>query len=375
LLEEANITSRTTFSEFTQKYGRDERFKNIEKMRERESMFNEYLSQVKKREREEKSAQREKIRQDFIDLLKEQKDLHRHSSWTEVKERIRDDYRYKAVDSSSFREEIFRRYISDLKKKEASGDHKDSEDERDIKEKEKKDRIEASLRERYKAVERELQPRLKELDKEREQHRHAEAVEQFTVLLTDLIKNPNISWHEAKKQLKKDHRYDMVVSLDREEKRKLFESHREALIKKKRTKFRELLRETKEITLSTRWKEAQKLIKNDPRYKKFSTDDNECKQEYLAYLEDRLNEAKEEFKELLKETKIITWKSKKMIEESADQHLQDIIAVLQNDKRYLVLECDVDARRQILMDYIEEIHRKGPPPPPTASEPNRRTKL
>lgn len=69
MLEEANITSRTTFTEFAQKYSRDERFKNIEKMRERESMFNDYLSQVKKREREEKSAHREKVKQFMRTLL------------------------------------------------------------------------------------------------------------------------------------------------------------------------------------------------------------------------------------------------------------------------------------------------------------------
>ncbi len=47
--------------------------------------------------------------------------------------------------------------------------------------------------------------------------------------------------------------------------------------------------------------------------------------------------------------------------------------VFQNDKRYLILECVEDERRKILMQYIEDMDRKGPPPPPTASEPSRRS--
>lgn len=52
---------RSSFSDFAQKHGRDERFKNVEKMRERESLFNEYLLEVRKREKEEKTAKREQV--------------------------------------------------------------------------------------------------------------------------------------------------------------------------------------------------------------------------------------------------------------------------------------------------------------------------
>ena len=53
---------RSSFSDFAQKHGRDERFKNVEKMRERESLFNEYLLEVRKREKEEKAQKREQVR-------------------------------------------------------------------------------------------------------------------------------------------------------------------------------------------------------------------------------------------------------------------------------------------------------------------------
>jgi hypothetical protein len=53
---------RSSFSDFAQKHGKDERFRNIEKMRERESLFNEYLLDVRKREKEEKVLRREQVR-------------------------------------------------------------------------------------------------------------------------------------------------------------------------------------------------------------------------------------------------------------------------------------------------------------------------
>ena len=42
------VVSRSSFNEFAQRYGRDERFKAVEKMREREQLFAEHLQTLKK---------------------------------------------------------------------------------------------------------------------------------------------------------------------------------------------------------------------------------------------------------------------------------------------------------------------------------------
>jgi len=62
LMEEAGLHGKSSFSDFAQKHGKDERFRNIEKMRERESLFNEYLLDVRKREKEEKVMRREQVK-------------------------------------------------------------------------------------------------------------------------------------------------------------------------------------------------------------------------------------------------------------------------------------------------------------------------
>ncbi|KAI8427216.1 hypothetical protein MSG28_014814 [Choristoneura fumiferana] len=50
---------RSSFNDFSTKHGRDERFKGIEKARDRQTYFNEHIAEVRKREKEEKDKKRE----------------------------------------------------------------------------------------------------------------------------------------------------------------------------------------------------------------------------------------------------------------------------------------------------------------------------
>uniref|UniRef100_T1IIS2 Transcription elongation regulator 1 n=1 Tax=Strigamia maritima TaxID=126957 RepID=T1IIS2_STRMM len=434
LLEDGNLSGKSTFSDFAQRYSKDERFRNIEKMRERESIFNEYILEIRRREKEERSNHREKffvcndhdyemkiawltngckyllaireslssllgsflahstllllllllenkcydsllflikdniskymeiLKREFFELLKEHSEIDKHSRWSETKKKIDSDPRYKAIDSSSQREDWFRDYLSKLQ---------NESDEEMAKEREKQERIEASLREREKEVQRTLSTHLRERDKEREQHKRDEAVQHFSALLADLVRQSDLTWREAKRMLRKDHRWELAELLDRDEKEKLFNEHIEQLSKKKREKFRELLDETPSVTLTSSWKEVKKLIKEDSRYTKFSSSDRKCEREFRDYIRDKLVAAKADFRELLKETKFITYKSKKLIEES-DQHLKDTEKILENDKRYLVLDCIPEERQKLILNYIDDLDKRGVPPPPTASEPSRR---
>ena len=62
LLEEAGLNGKSSFTEFAAKFSKDDRYRNIEKMRDRESLFDEYLLEVRRKEKEEKQAKREKVR-------------------------------------------------------------------------------------------------------------------------------------------------------------------------------------------------------------------------------------------------------------------------------------------------------------------------
>lgn len=61
MLEESKITTKTSFSSFSQGNRDDDRYKKIEKIRERETLFNDYINELRKKERDEKNSKKEKV--------------------------------------------------------------------------------------------------------------------------------------------------------------------------------------------------------------------------------------------------------------------------------------------------------------------------
>ncbi|XP_053306334.1 transcription elongation regulator 1-like protein [Spea bombifrons] len=52
LLEESKLSPRTTFKEFAEKYGRDQRFRVVQKRKDQEHFFNQFINLLKKRDKE-----------------------------------------------------------------------------------------------------------------------------------------------------------------------------------------------------------------------------------------------------------------------------------------------------------------------------------
>ncbi|XP_023618428.1 transcription elongation regulator 1-like protein [Myotis lucifugus] len=52
LLEESKVSPRTTFKEFAEKYGRDQRFRLVQKRKDQEHFFNQFILSLKKRDKE-----------------------------------------------------------------------------------------------------------------------------------------------------------------------------------------------------------------------------------------------------------------------------------------------------------------------------------
>merc|ERR1712083_421703 len=240
--------------------------------------------------------------------------------------------------------------------------------------KEKEERVAASLRKREEEVKADLAGHLRERDKEREQHGHNEAVNGFSALLTDLIRAPDYSWKEAKKILKKDSRWEAVTggNPDKSERERLFDEHIDHLIAKKKEAYRSLLEEQRDVPLDAPFKDIKKSIRDDPRYSKFSSSDKKCEKEFGCWLRDRVHQARAQYRQLLMETKLITHKSLQMIKDKEGNHMEEIEEVLCKDSRYHIMDPLNDDRADILMSYLQELEKRGPPPPPTASEPTRR---
>merc|ERR1719186_2212368 len=257
-------------------------------------------------------------------------------------------------------------------KMEEDDDQKKDED--DNQKKEKEERMLASLRKREEEEKMEMEGHLRDRDKDRVQHLHQEAVNGFSAALTGLIRAPDFSWKEAKKHLKKDSRWEVASNLDKSERERLFDEHIDKLIAKKKENFRSLLDECKDIGLDTSFKEVKKQIRDDPRYAKFSSSDRKCEKEFKEWLKDRVSGARSNYRQLLQETKIISHKSLQMIKVKEGNHMEDIQEMLSKDSRYLFMERINGDCSNILMAYLEELERRGPPPPPTESEPSETTK-
>lgn len=104
---------RLSYNEFCQKYGRDERFKAVEKSRDREAFFSEHASETKRREKEEKAHSRDKVREMFLEILKD-KILDYHLKWPDVRKRFEHESRFSALDSDE-KEDLFRIHQKKLK--------------------------------------------------------------------------------------------------------------------------------------------------------------------------------------------------------------------------------------------------------------------
>ncbi|GFU08909.1 transcription elongation regulator 1 [Nephila pilipes] len=355
LLREAGVTIKTRFIDFAHHYCKDLRFKAVEKLKDRENMFNDFIDDLRS---ETKYNFSEPQKSGFLELLKETKSIHKLSDWSDVKKEIRHDTRFLSINKEAAREKLFIEYVQ----KHLYRDISES--------KEKVDRVNASIQIRKEEVQRDLLIHLKERSKEYENHKREATINSFKALLIDLVRKADTTWHEAKKMMKADHRWSDACNLRNDKREQYFEEHIHYLVKKKREHFRQFLNEIHEITLISSWKDIRKTILSDPRCKQFSNDERKCEKEFKDYIKDKLRAAKEDFKELLKETKIITHTSKNLMKTS--NHLESIEKALEKDKRYLVLKCIEKERKEILLSHIDKLHAIGPPPPPTATDPAKR---
>ncbi|KAE9549031.1 hypothetical protein FO519_007761 [Halicephalobus sp. NKZ332] len=343
LLEESGLDGKSSYSSFVAKHGKDERFKAVEKNRDREDYFKDYA------------------KAGFIELLKEQEGLHRRSKWSKVKKQIDEDPRYRAKPlDSAWREELFREYISTLSEKETSDD--EGKDEHDA----PKTAEEIAIENRKREVESELNEQKKERNKEKEIMFEKEEIESYKLILKDLIKHSDYSWHDARKILKKDSRYKRLDYLKREMKEDIYKEHIRELNRKRQDVLFKLFNEESDWNPNTRWKDVKKYVVSDEKYGKFCDNEKKLENDFKDWRRVRLDELLKDFREFLKEVKVITHESKQKILHN-EGHLSDILAILQTDKRYLVLDSCPEERELELERYIEDLDRKGPPPPPTAS--------
>ncbi|XP_002156237.3 transcription elongation regulator 1 isoform X1 [Hydra vulgaris] len=383
LLDEVVASAKLTFSDFASKHSKDDRYKGIEKMRDRELLFNEFMIDFRKYEKERLKIREEKVRIGFLELLGELNNLEESSQWKKVKSSIEHDKRYQLVASSTKREQWFYDYLKEISTKRTRPEiekiaiaeepipsvvQKSSPVHNAITE--KNDRIEASIRKREAEVRAHKEIIDKDNEKERGFHLHEKAMQHFKALLADMVRDTHYSWKETRRSLRRDPRWAALDILDKSEKEGLFNEHVFGIKEKRKKAFRKMLDEA-DIPLDAHWRDVRKKVKDDPRYAKFGTSELR-EEEFEAYLRERVTAARTDFRELLRETKLITYKSKNLCEET--NHMRDIHEILKKDKRYDNMATLEKERERLIISHIDDLHKRGPPPPPTATNPSARYK-
>ncbi|KAJ0570754.1 putative WW domain, FF domain, WW domain superfamily, FF domain superfamily protein [Helianthus annuus] len=118
MLEESKeITVSTKWSKVAAIFEDDDRFKAIERLKDREDLYDDYITEREKKERSKALEEHKKNRKEYIEFLKSCDFLTASSQWRKVQGRLEADescLRLEKVD----RLEIFQEYIRDLEKDE-----------------------------------------------------------------------------------------------------------------------------------------------------------------------------------------------------------------------------------------------------------------
>lgn len=322
MLEEKEVNPTSTFQKELSKIVFDPRYLLLTS-NERRKVFEDYCLEKAEEERKKKREKMKKATDEFKILLNEA-NLDSRSVYDDFHVRFSKDPRYKALDRTKDREILFDDHLAMLRRRERE------------------------LRSQKKRSERRTPP----LPRAISLH---EAEDIFHALLVELIVDPELDWHDAKRILRKSPQWDLTEQLPRDWKEKVFNKHQDKIFIRRREKFHQLLSETKEVTLDSDWRNIRRIIADDPRHIKFSSSDRRCEREFRDFIKKKRQIAEENFRQLLRETKLIDGDTRRKIEESEHQHLIDIIGTLQNDQRYLELEPCSEDRRKILLSYIEEL--------------------
>ncbi|KAF3954921.1 hypothetical protein CMV_019793, partial [Castanea mollissima] len=118
LLESVNVQSDWTWEQAMREIINDKRYGALKTLGERKQAFNEYLGQRKKLEAEERRMRQKKAREEFTKMLEESKELTSSTRWSKAVSMFENDERFKAVERTRDREDLFESYMVELERKE-----------------------------------------------------------------------------------------------------------------------------------------------------------------------------------------------------------------------------------------------------------------
>ncbi|KAI8048840.1 hypothetical protein BDF22DRAFT_701545 [Syncephalis plumigaleata] len=298
-LLEQHVTATTRWLDFSRKYKRDSRFNAID-IKEAERLFEEYISVLKEGSRAESNKQN-KIKEDYLQLLRETRRIDAESSWREAKRMVERDDRYHAVNSTDDREDWFYEYRRELEKR-ANEDKQRREKEE--KERERRRKEEASLRERERHVRRERNQLDRETKSQRAMVDKEDATRLCQALFIDKIKDHTVTWSDAQPELHHDKRFEKCADiLGLREMEELYQTHIDIIYRAREKAFFALIEER--VPLSLDWKEAKQLIIDQEATRQLKLNEQQLMDLFTRYHTTRIIKAKQDLQALLEENTFI----------------------------------------------------------------------
>ncbi|KAF5448316.1 hypothetical protein F2P56_028863 [Juglans regia] len=288
LLESANVGSDWTWDRAMRVIINDRRYGALKTLGERKQVFNEFLSQRKKQEAEERRIKLKKAREEFKQMLEESSELTSSTRWSKAVSMFENDERFKAVERDRERRDLFDNYLGELKEKE-----------------------------RARA--------------EEERKRNVMEYRQF-LESCDFIKADS-QWRKLQDRLEADERCSRLEKMDRldifmeythdlekeeEERRKIQKEELRKVERKNRDEFRKLMEEhvtAGTLTAKTHWRDYCMKVKDLLAYTEVASNTSgstpkELFQDVLEELEKQYHEDKTRIKDAVKLGKILlssTW--------------------------------------------------------------------
>lgn len=118
MLEESKeLTSSSRWSKIISRFEDDERFKAVERQRDREELFENYIKELERKERAKALEEHKRYRVEYLEFLKSCDFIKANSQWRKVQDRLEADERCSRLEKID-RLEIFQEYTRDLEKEE-----------------------------------------------------------------------------------------------------------------------------------------------------------------------------------------------------------------------------------------------------------------
>ncbi|KAN0040978.1 hypothetical protein ACTFIV_003514 [Dictyostelium citrinum] len=118
LLTDNSISSICTFEKALKSIANDERYQVLKTMSERKQVFLDYQVDRKKVEQEEKRKKEKKAKEDFIQLLRDCKEVTPLMSWRRASLYFESEPRWEAIESERERESLLHDHIQELEQQE-----------------------------------------------------------------------------------------------------------------------------------------------------------------------------------------------------------------------------------------------------------------